>query len=75
MIDIDGDGKLTKQEFLRVSGRVSDYNNCHEGAVICSEVFICSSLQGCLQDETLLSKLAKIIDTCQPPTAYQSSYY
>ena len=38
MIDIDGDGKLTKQEFLRVSDGWSDYNNCHEGAVICSEV-------------------------------------
>lgn len=32
-------------------------------------------LQGCLQDEELLQKLDKIVADCQPPVAYQTSYY
>ena len=31
--------------------------------------------QGCLNDQILVLNLAKIIDSCQPPTAFQSSYY
>ena len=31
--------------------------------------------QGCLQDELLMEKLAKIVASSQPPTAYQASYY
>ena len=31
--------------------------------------------QGCLQDEVLMEKLAKIVASSQPPTAYQASYY
>lgn len=31
--------------------------------------------QGCLNDGILVLNLAKIIDSCQPPTAFQSSYY
>jgi hypothetical protein len=31
--------------------------------------------QGCLNDLVLVANLSKIIDNCQPPMAYQSSYY
>ena len=31
--------------------------------------------QGCLNDRILVLNLAKIIDSCHPPTAFQSSYY
>ena len=33
------------------------------------------NLQGCLQDDLLMEKLAKIVASSQPPTAYQASYY
>merc|ERR1712183_275442 len=32
-------------------------------------------LRGCLQDDLLMEKLAKIVASSQPPTAYQASYY
>ena len=31
--------------------------------------------KGCMQDEELLKKLDKIVADCQPPVAYQTSYY
>ena len=65
LIDIDGDGRLTKTEFLRVRFTTNVFIWKIRGAC----------LQGCLQDSTLLTKLDKIIDSCQPPTAFQSTYY
>lgn len=59
IIDLDGDGNLTEGEFLRVG--------------FCQ--FFQSLFQGCLNDHVLLANLSKIIDSCQPPTAYQSSYF
>ena len=61
MIDIDGDGNLTQTEFLRVGGGRDGVEPV--------------TVQGCLQDHVLMEKLAKIVASSQPPTAYQASYY
>ena len=61
MIDIDGDGNLTQTEFLRVGGGSDGVEPV--------------TVQGCLQDHVLMEKLAKIVASSQPPTAYQASYY
>ena len=32
-------------------------------------------VKGCLNDDELIIKIQKAIDCCEPPTAYQASYY
>ena len=66
LIDTDGDGNLTEKEFLRVRGKLDfDWVRFSELALF----------QGCMQDEELLRKLDRIVADCQPPVAYQTSYY
>ena len=73
LIDIDGDGNLTEAEFLRVE---LDYIITNHIFYIISKLICHTSCpQGCLNDGILLLNLKKIIDNCQPPTAFQSSYY
>ena len=62
MIDEDGDGTLTEQEFLRV---------------ICKKVVSGRKyyLQGCLSEPELKQTLEKIVEGCKPPLYTQASYY
>ena len=66
LIDTDGDGNLTEKEFLRVRGEL-DFDWVRFSELV--------PFQGCMQDEELLRKLDRIVADCQPPVAYQTSYY
>jgi hypothetical protein len=67
LIDVDKDGTLSEQEFLRVMS----------ASLLKFFVWFANHYfkQGCQLDEDLMARLTKIVEESEPPVAYQASYY